>query len=173
MISQCQYTRSYRRGRLAKAWGIYLKACGMSARTFDAIHSLGLTMSHKWTADALRTLSASAMEEIRKLVKTHPFFLSYDNVNVPLRVFSQRLHNQSHFQSGCAGTVWVLPREAALPPAINAALRQSRQTPSAFNLMPLIDGNPEAEECWRAQYIHQILLVLLNSPEFQDYPAAH
>ncbi|KAF8673067.1 hypothetical protein AX14_005425 [Amanita brunnescens Koide BX004] len=160
MISQCHYTRSYRRGRLAKAWAIYLKACGMSACAFDAIHSLGLTMSHKWTADALRTLSASAMEEIQELVKTRPFFLSYDNVNVPLRVFSQRLHNQSHFQNGCAGTVWLIPRDAALPPAINAAL-------------PLIDGNPETEARWRVQYIHQILLVLLNSPEFKDYPATH
>ncbi|KAF8316197.1 hypothetical protein F5887DRAFT_1066774 [Amanita rubescens] len=173
MISQCHYTRSYRRGRLAKAWGIYLKACGMSARAFDAVHSLGLTMSHKWTADALRTLSASALEEIRELVKTQPFFLSYDNANVPLRVFSQRLHNQSHFQNGCAGTVWVIPREAALPQGINAALQESRRAPSAFDLTPLIDGDPETEERWRAQYIHLILAVLLNSPEFQDYPAAH
>ena len=84
MISQCQYTRSYRQGWLAKAWAIYLKACGMSAHAFDAIHSLGLTMSQKWTANAFQMLSKSAMDEVCQQVKALPFFISYDNVNVPL-----------------------------------------------------------------------------------------
>lgn len=173
MISQCQYTRSYCRGRLAKAWAIYLKACGMSACAFDAIHSLGLTMSQKWTANAFQTLSKSAMDEVRERVKAQPFFISYDNVNVPLRVFSQRLHNQSHFQNGCAGTVWILPLEHALLPSINRSLQDARHTATPFDITSLIDGNPEAEQRLRAQYIHQILLVLLNSPEFRDYPATH
>ena len=84
-------------------------------------------MSHKWTADAFRTLSKKAMDKVRQMVKSQPFFVSYDNVNVPLRVFSQRLHNQSHFQSGCAGTVWTLPIEKALVPGINRALQETRR----------------------------------------------
>ncbi|KAF8327129.1 hypothetical protein F5887DRAFT_924902 [Amanita rubescens] len=173
MISQCQYTRSFRRSRLAKAWAIYLKACGMSARAFDAIHSLGLTMSHKWTAEAFRTLSKKAMDEVRQMVKSQPFFVSYDNVNVPLRVFSQRLHNQSHFQSGCAGTVWTLPIEKALVPRINRALQETRRAATMFDITPLIDGIPAAAKRLRASYIYHILSVLLNSPEFRAYPATH
>ena len=171
MISQCHYTRSYRRAHLAKAWAIYLKACGMSARAFDAVHSLGLTMSHKWTADAFRALSNSAMEEVRELVKSQPFFLSYDNVNIPLRVFLQRLHNQSHFQNGCAGTAWILPSDAVLASSINALLQETCRTASSIpDITHIIDGNTDAKERLRARYIHQILLVLLESPEFRDYP---
>lgn len=171
MISQCHYTRSYRRGRLAKAWAIYLKACGMSARAFDAIHSLGLTMSHKWTAEAFRTLSKSAMDEVRQLIRSRPFFLSYDNVNIPLRVFSQRLHNQSHFQSGCAGTVWILPSEASLASSMNASLQEARRSAPMLDVAGLIDGNADADERLRARYVHHILLALVESPEFRDYPA--
>lgn len=127
-------------------------------------------MSHKWTAEAFRTLSKSAMDEVRQLVKSRPFFLSYDNVNIPLRVFSQRLHNQSHFQSGCAGTVWILPSDARLASAINASLQDARRTATMLDITGLIDGNTEADERLRAQYIHQILLALLDSPEFHDYP---
>ena len=130
-------------------------------------------MSQKWTANAFQTLSKSAMDEVHQRIKAQPFFISYDNVNVPLRVFSQHLHNQSHFQNGCAGTVWILPSECALLPSINRSLQEARRTTTPFDLTSLINGNPEAEQRLRAQYIYQILLVLLNSPEFQDYPATH
>ena len=158
MISQCHYTWSYRWARLAKAWAIYLKACGMSAHAFDAVHLLRLTMSHKWTAEAFRALSNSAMEEVRELVKTQPFFLSYDNVNIPLRVFSQWLHNQSHFQNGCAGTAWILPSDAVLALSINTSLQETHRTTSSIpDITQIIDGNTDAKECLWARYIHQIL----------------
>ncbi|KAF8325907.1 hypothetical protein F5887DRAFT_1065215 [Amanita rubescens] len=113
------------------------------------------------------------MDEVRQMVKSQPFFVSYDNVNVPLRVFSQRLHNQSHFQSGCAGTVWTLPIEKALVPRINRALQETRRAATMFDITPLIDGIPAAAKRLRASYIYHILSVLLNSPEFRAYPATH
>ncbi|KAF8227458.1 hypothetical protein L208DRAFT_1405403 [Tricholoma matsutake] len=40
MVSRVQYTKSHRRVRLAKLWAVYrLKACGLSARAFGAIHA--------------------------------------------------------------------------------------------------------------------------------------
>lgn len=119
MISQCQYTRSHRRGKIAKLWAIYLKSCGLSARAFDAIHALGITMSHKWAANAYGYLSEKAMQTLREIIWIFPWLLTHDNVNLPLRVFSQRLHNQSHFISATAATAWILPALAALSPDIN------------------------------------------------------
>ncbi|KAJ3848826.1 hypothetical protein EV368DRAFT_48535, partial [Lentinula lateritia] len=46
IISQLQYTRSYHRRRVTKLWSIYLKSSGLSAQAFDAMHALGITMSH-------------------------------------------------------------------------------------------------------------------------------
>ena len=85
------------RNRFQRLWAIYLKACGLSARAFDAIHALSLTVSHKWAANAYGILSERAMQEVRKVIQKSPFLISHDNVNMPLHVFSQRLHNQNHF----------------------------------------------------------------------------
>ena len=95
-FTQFQYSRSHHRNRFQRLWAIYLKACGLSARAFDAIHALSLTVSHKWAANAYGILSERAMQEVHKVIQKSPFLISQDNVNIPLRVFSQRLHDQNH-----------------------------------------------------------------------------
>lgn len=171
MVSQIQYTRSHRRGRLPKIWAIYLKACGLSARAFDAIHSLGITMSHKWAANAYGILSELKMKEVRAVIHTKPWTISHDNVNLPLRVFSQRLHNQSHFVSGCAATVWVLPNEATLPPDANRLLQKHRANHcnEKFSIQNILYGDETVDKRIEAQHIFRVLRILLDSPEFSDY----
>ncbi|KAK7018290.1 hypothetical protein R3P38DRAFT_2715514 [Favolaschia claudopus] len=172
LISQMQYSRSNRRGRIAKLWSIYLKACGLSARAFDALHALGILMSHKWTAEALETLSDRAMDLVQQLIHLFPFAISHDNMNVPLRVFSQRLHNQSHFISGCAYTVWILPRHAALPADTSQMLQSFRAENclQVFDFSEVLYGSLEAEDRMEAWDIDHVLHLLLDCPEFLDYP---
>ncbi|KAF8834279.1 hypothetical protein BDN67DRAFT_992698 [Paxillus ammoniavirescens] len=129
-ISQVQYT--------LKPWAIYLKSCGLSARAFDTLHKLGTIMSHKWTANAYR-----AWVDVQCL----PWIISDDNVNLPMRVFSQRLHNQSHFISGCTAT----------------GLTQS------FSLEELLDSDLSAHLRIKNQFAHHVLQILLHSPDFSDY----
>ncbi|KIJ15179.1 hypothetical protein PAXINDRAFT_12088 [Paxillus involutus ATCC 200175] len=174
IISQAQYTRSHRRGKITKLWSVFLRSCGLSARAFDALHELGTVMSHKWAANAYGALSHHAMERARKAVQIFPWVITHDNVNIPMRVFSQRLHNQSHFISGCAATLWTLPSTAALSPDINRNYQkytiQSRKT--RFSLEDLLDGNPAIHDRLKNRYIHHILQILLDSPEFRDYKHA-
>ncbi|KAJ7718800.1 hypothetical protein B0H16DRAFT_1796872 [Mycena metata] len=148
MISQAHYTRSNRRGRVSKIWSIYLKACGLSARAFDALHALGILMSHKWTSNAVGTLSTRAMTTVQKRIHISPWNISHDNINVALRAFSQRLNNQSHFVSGCAYTVWILPDRAALPPEMNRLLQTYRAEHclEAFEYDLVLYGNEAADD---------------------------
>ncbi|KAF8221362.1 hypothetical protein L208DRAFT_1533023 [Tricholoma matsutake] len=128
--------------RLPKLWAIYLKACGLSARAFDAIHALGITMSHKWAADAYGTLSNLKMKEVQAAVQNKPWTILHDNVNLPLRVFSQRLHNQSHFVSGCAAT------------------HHAKNCGQIFPVEDVLYGNDIMDKHMEAQYIYHILRVL-------------
>ncbi|KAJ6625547.1 hypothetical protein B0H10DRAFT_2430336 [Mycena sp. CBHHK59/15] len=172
MISQAQYTRSNRRGRVTKLWSIYLKACGLSARAFDALHVLGILMSHKWTANAIGTLSDRAMKMVQRLIHIFPWIISHDNLNVALRVFSQRLNNQSHFVSGCAYTVWILPMRAALPLDMNRILQTFRAENclEPFDFVDILYGDGIADDRMQAFDEHYVLRLLLDSPDFADYP---
>ncbi|KAJ7159879.1 hypothetical protein C8R43DRAFT_1124238 [Mycena crocata] len=171
MISQVHYSRSNRRGRVAKIWSIYLRACGLSARAFDALHALGIVMSHKWTANAVGTLSDRAMAMVQKLIHEYPWIVSHDNVNFPLRVYSQRLNNQSQFISGCAYTVWILPLRAALPLDTNRILQTFRAANclQPFNFELALYGNEEADDRMEAFDQHYVLSLVLDSPDFKDY----
>ncbi|KAJ7440734.1 hypothetical protein FB451DRAFT_1058621 [Mycena latifolia] len=172
IISQIQYTRSHRRGRVPKLWAVYLKACGLSARAFDALHALGIVMSHKWAAEAFGALSDSAMEEVRRLVQQLPWNISHDNVDFPLRVYSQRLHNQSHFISGCAATVWILPLRAVLSLQANRLFQIHRalNCNQMFNFDKVLYGNAIADARMEEQNVFFVLRLLINGPAFKDYP---
>ncbi|KAJ6586278.1 hypothetical protein DFH09DRAFT_910806 [Mycena vulgaris] len=172
MVSQAQYTRSNRRGRVAKIWSIYMEACGLSARAFDALHVLGILMSHKWTANAIGTLSGSAMAEVRRIIDKLPWAVSHDNMNVALKAFSQRMNNQSHFISGCAYTVWILPLRAALPLDTNRILQVFRAANclQVFDYAEVLYGNVEADARMQAFDEHYVLRVLLDLGDFHDYP---
>jgi hypothetical protein len=109
-------------------------------------------MSHKWTANAYGTISNKAMQEVQREIQTEPFIASHDNVNIPLQVFSQRLHNQSHFISGCTATIWILPKDAALPEDANRAfqMHQAEGSKTCFDYGELLDGDEEIEPMgWR------------------------
>ena len=61
---------------------IYLKFRGISAQRFDTLHALGL-------------VSKSCMNQVRECIDKFQWMISYDNVNIHFRVFSQQLDNQA------------------------------------------------------------------------------
>ena len=128
-------------------------------------------MSHKWAADAYGMLSNLKMKEVQVAVQKKPWTISHDNINLPLQVFSQRLHNQSHFVSGCAATVWVFPDKAALPLDTNQLLQKHRakNCGQIFLVEDVLYGNDIMDKHMEAQYIYHVLHILLDSLEFLDY----
>ncbi|KAI0363576.1 hypothetical protein BV20DRAFT_1057947 [Pilatotrama ljubarskyi] len=174
IITMLAYSRSHASSRLTMIWSIFLKACGIPARAFDTLHALGLTMSHKWTADAFTSIAKSAKADTRLDVGQRALLGSHDNLNVPKRVFSQRSHNLSHFINASAATIWVLPKEAFLPPDISSKVKASRQAAleaeEPFPVDDLYAGDPIASAWLRAHARHRILRFLLDSPAFTQYP---
>ncbi|KAJ7817368.1 hypothetical protein B0H14DRAFT_2266321, partial [Mycena olivaceomarginata] len=129
-------------------------------------------MSHKWTANAYGTLWDHEIAEVRALIHLLPWIISHDNLNVALRVFIQQLNNQSHFISRCAYTIWILPPHAALPPNMNRAFQpfRTQNCRTVFDYALVLYGNEEADNQLEAFDQSHILQLLLNSPNFSDYP---
>ncbi len=112
--------------------------------------------------------------ETRRAIANFPHFGSHDNLNIPMRVFSQRLHNMNHFINASAATIYILPPEALLPSDIGAKVRAQRREGSKapFALESLYVGSQEEKERRTrtdAQARYRILRFLLDCPAFKDY----
>ncbi|KAJ7437506.1 hypothetical protein FB451DRAFT_1451536 [Mycena latifolia] len=127
VIAIFSYTRTHHRGRLQKLFAIYFKFRGLSAKGFDTLHAIGLTMSNKWTGNAVDRISAESMKEMRRLMDLFPWLMSYDNALVAFRVFAQRVDRKTLNGNGTAGTVYIKRSAKPLPKEINRMLQEFRK----------------------------------------------
>ena len=171
IVAMLCYTRTHHANRLQKLFAIYLKFRGLSAKAFDTLHALAVTMSHKWASNHVAKMSASAMQEVTRLMQIYPWLISYDNINIPFRVFSQRLDNKDTFSSGVAATVYIKRQAQSLAPEVSAQLREMRrigmQNPITFSdiLKLSVQSYPRIKKF----IVYHALRFLLDSPEFQTY----
>ncbi|KAJ7278639.1 hypothetical protein C8J57DRAFT_1502482 [Mycena rebaudengoi] len=126
VISILSYSCCHHLNRMQKLFAIYFKFRGLSAKGFDTLHALGLTMSNSWTGLAVGKMSQRAMETALDLMKKYPWLLSYDNATVSFRVFSQRLDNNGEFGNGTACTVYIKRSAIPLSPTANRDLQIKR-----------------------------------------------
>ncbi|KAF7332773.1 hypothetical protein MKEN_00161000 [Mycena kentingensis (nom. inval.)] len=162
------YRRNRRCNRLQKTFAIYFKFKGLTAKGFDVLHALGLAMSHSWISDAIRRMSTASMDELVEFVKKFAWVLTYDNMVIIFKVFSQRLENQQKTNSGTAATVYINPNAKPLPPSANAELRARRAANlnKPISAQELWDLMAESDTVLRPYYVRTILNFLLDSPDF-------
>ncbi len=72
IISMLAYSRSHDSCALTIIWSIYLKACRLLARAFNTLHALGITMSHKWTAEAFKKIARTAKAHTQSAEGSYP-----------------------------------------------------------------------------------------------------
>ncbi|KAF7985445.1 hypothetical protein HWV62_5185 [Athelia sp. TMB] len=151
-----------------KLFAIYFKFKGLSAKGFDTIHALGLAMSHKWTGNAVARISSRCMDEVVELIDKFPWLISHDNVQIPFRVFSQRLDNQGEFGNGTAATVYIKRDATPLSETANPDLKAQRaaglENPlTEYDVFQLsVESFPILQE----HSAYHILRILLECPDF-------
>ncbi|KAJ7868006.1 hypothetical protein B0H13DRAFT_2253848 [Mycena leptocephala] len=153
VIAMFSYSRSHHRNRLQKLFAIYFKFRGLSAKGFDTLHAIGLTMSNKWTGNAVGRISTQSMAAVKRLMDHFPWLMSYDNVLIAFRVFSQRRSAKP------------------LPSTIHKALQEMRQEGMAhpLNAFEIFEIAEIADKRRHPHTIYLILRYLLESPDF-DFP---
>ncbi|CDO69445.1 hypothetical protein BN946_scf184817.g5 [Trametes cinnabarina] len=168
LFSQLQYMRSHSAACWAKPLTVFLKAKGASAKSLDLLHALGITMSHSWSVKAHAGISTDAMGEVQKIIHRLTWWLTYDNVNFGFQVFEQRLANQSHFDSGTSGSVFIKPNTPPTPPLSSAALQEQRRLgrQNPLTVTDIIKLEVAAAPRIQSHLIHIVLRMLLDCPEF-------
>ncbi len=167
MISMASMSRSHHRCKLAKLLTIYFRSCGLSAKAFDTLHALGVTMSQTWVYKGINALAEQQQVLLLEDIKKYPWFGVHDNINIPFRAFEQRIGNQNHFDSGTAATILVLKSPLARWPDRN--LRIQQKALGAVNLicgdevfMLAADAGPRID----SHAISLVLRFLVDSPDF-------
>jgi len=168
IVSMLSYMRSHNRCRLQKLLALYFQFKGVSAKGFDTLHAMGLTMSHKWTAISVGRISKACMAEVRQQLDISPWLMSHDNVNIPFRVFLQQLDNQGEFGNRTAATIYVKPGATPLLPNANSRLKLQRAEGMQNTLteLDIMDLGHESYPEIRNHAIYHVLRFLLESPEF-------
>ncbi|KAI0349173.1 hypothetical protein OH77DRAFT_1525873 [Trametes cingulata] len=128
-------------------------------------------MSHSWSVRAYAGISEDAMTDLQKVIHLLAWWLAYDNVNFAFQVFSQRLSNQSHFDSGTSGSVFVKPHAPQPPPLSSAALQEQRRVgrQNPITLADIAALEVAAAPRIHTHIVHIVLQTLLDCPEF-DLP---
>ncbi|KAI0670268.1 hypothetical protein C8Q78DRAFT_1090586 [Trametes maxima] len=167
-ISMMSFCRSNRNSPLQRLMAIYLRSCGTSAKAFDTLSAVGLTMSQAWTYQAIEQLSHSEHKSMLKDLEVYPWFGSHDNVNFRFRVFEQRSDHHSHFDSGTAGTIFVVKDPNVVPPSAET-LRNHRDPALphpliSASLVLSLEADAAPRLATRAKDV--ILQLLLGTPAF-------
>jgi hypothetical protein len=174
MISMALFSRSPHLSRMHKLLTTYLRSCNLPAKAYDTLHHFGITLSQKWAYSAVKTLAVQATKAMKQDLKKHVWFVGHDNVNIPFKVQEQRLHNQSHFDSGTASTIYVIRDPTVVQPN-NRALHQRRLAgvvqPITFSDIVKLECNARAR--LKSLFVWRILSILLESPEFDRKKYVH
>jgi hypothetical protein len=97
-----------------------------------------------------------------------------NNINIPFRVYKQRLHNQSHFDSGTAATIIIIKNPTAIRPD-NRAFQHQRAlgAPNPITYKEILKLEQAAAPRLRERAIHCVLSFLIDSPDFDLASYAH
>jgi len=103
-----------------------------------------------------------------KLLSIFPWLISHDNVQIPFRVFSQRLDNQGEFGNGTAATVYIKRDSIPLSETTNHNLKKTRATGMQNPLTPLdiLDIANESYPRIEEHATYHVLRFLLKSAQF-------
>jgi hypothetical protein len=108
------------------------------------------------------------MQEVVNLMQHFPWLISHNNVQIPFRVFSQRIDNQGEFGNGTAATVYIKHNATPLPKLVNSNLKKSCATgmQNALTELDIVDLANMSFPHIQAHATYQVLRFLLESLQF-------
>ena len=112
------------------------------------------------------------MDEMNCLKNKYPWTLSYDNINIPFHVFSQRLDNQGEFGNGTAATVYIKCDATPLSLMANRSLQETRAAgmQNPLTALDIFNLTVESTPHILLHIKYQVLQFLLINSEF-DLPS--
>lgn len=126
-------------------------------------------MSQKWAFNGIDTLAKCANTELQQQIHRHKllFNLSHDNINIQFRVYEQRIDRHSHFDSGTASTIYLVPGSEGQRLG-NRALQEQQKIgrTNPISGRDVIQIMTPVGSRVASRMRHWVLQFLLDSPDF-------
>lgn len=167
VASILQYNRSQTYCRYQKTMSIYLKACGLGGKANDTTHLFGVTMSQSYVHKGISQLADSNRKRRQADMAENIVVGGHDNLNVPYKVFEMRLSNESHFDNGTTGTVYIVKDKSIVRPSRVKYLEQrAKGCRNPLQARHIFKKEVEATPRLTEQHVWLIKKMILIHPHF-------
>jgi hypothetical protein len=160
--------RSRAHAYVIKAITLFLRGNHATAKTYDALHVFGISMSQRWTHRTVTSLARQSMSTVKELVQEHAWSVSSDNINFNFTVQEQRAHNKDHFESGVATTIYVHPYSRIkhiCPESLRVRRVLGANNPLTWDDIQVLEARGAA--AIHKMHVQLVLQVLFHSEAFE------
>ncbi|KAG0230384.1 hypothetical protein BGW41_002543 [Actinomortierella wolfii] len=125
----------HRANYLQMMMAIYLRSLCCPKSAYPVFNRADLSTSYDVLERSLASVNASAVDLVKRLAQTAPFFVSFDNIDIFLRSYHQRINNRDELTRGTAATLvcHVVP-----PPGTRIFNGQRPVKPEPYHILPSI-----------------------------------
>jgi Family of unknown function (DUF6589) len=167
MTTMATFSCSQHSCKIQRLNTIYFKSCGLAARGFDTLHSLGITMCQKTAYRCIEELSTMAHVSLLSDITNFPWFGCHDNINIPFRAYEQRLNNRDHFDSGTVATIFITKNPASKPPhPFNVRENFTCGSRNPISRLDILDLDNDTHSQLMKHAVYQVLKVLIEATPF-------
>ncbi|KDQ20158.1 hypothetical protein BOTBODRAFT_170165 [Botryobasidium botryosum FD-172 SS1] len=181
---QLAYSRNTLCNKFQQLIALYMKTKSVPSKCMELVHHCGLAMSYSWVTQNITTLRKAAMADLELWLKDNNVFVLHDNIRIVFRVKTQRINNQTHGDNGTAATAVALPQSARTILAQYGELMRpywaKRQaafadsSPQPIRMLSIKELTEQLRGAHLREFaIHNVITVLLDSPEFTGYQHCH
>ncbi|KAI0685745.1 hypothetical protein BC835DRAFT_1289537 [Cytidiella melzeri] len=168
-LCQLSFSRSAQRSKFQKLMSIYFKSCGVSGKAADMLYLWKICMNQKWIYGTLERIGHSNHERMLRDIHTLglPISGSHDNLNLGFKTYEQQTDNKSHFDSGCAATIYAFSDPACVAPDAMAFQEQWRTgTQDPITSLDIFDVEVRSAKRLLQESKYIVLKILTMSTEF-------
>lgn len=168
MMSMITYTHSHNLCKFQQLLSMYFRASGLATKRFDFLNSVGICMNQRWVYGAVEHLAETAHESLWQDIEWYCWFGSHDNINHKIVTHEQRLDNQGSFDSGTAGTIYVI-KDPAAPRLDPVAVRVqiAKGSHECLTYLDICDFDETARSRIFARTVYRVLSILTSAPGFE------
>ncbi|KAI0692050.1 hypothetical protein BC835DRAFT_1416805 [Cytidiella melzeri] len=169
IMCQLSFSRSSKRCKYQQLMSIYFKSCGVSGKAADTLYLWKICMNQKWIYGMLERIGDRNHQQMLNDIHVLglPVAGGHDNLDLGFKTYKQRTDNKSHFDSGCAATIYTFTDASCVAPDAKAFQQKwHKGAKDPISSLDIFDAETSGAERLFQENKYTVLKILMMSTEF-------